>query len=78
MNKKRQTNKTNGYYHFIGVLKMKNQGGKGRKALDLANDAESTLKHNNYPSESIEEHRAMETGNILLAAKELGQQNENS
>ena len=50
---------------------------KGREALDKAHDAESSLKQNNYPSESIEEHRAVETGNILMAEKELGQQNEN-
>lgn len=49
----------------------------GRQKLEKALDAESSLKQNNYPSESIEEHRAVETGNILLAEKELGQQNEN-
>ncbi|WNS73497.1 hypothetical protein RRV45_11215 [Bacillus sp. DTU_2020_1000418_1_SI_GHA_SEK_038] len=50
----------------------------GRQALDNALKAEGSLKHNNYPSDSIDEHRAVETGNIILAEKELGQQNENS
>ncbi|MBY0120406.1 hypothetical protein [Bacillus sp. S/N-304-OC-R1] len=49
----------------------------GREALEKAVEFESSLKQNNYPSESINEHRAVETGNILLAEKELGQQNEN-
>ncbi|MEH7344910.1 hypothetical protein V7122_13740 [Bacillus sp. JJ1532] len=57
---------------------MKKNDAKGRQALDNALNAENSLKHNNYPSGSIDEHRAVETGNILLAAKELGQQNENS
>lgn len=54
-----------------------NMKSKSRKALEKALDTENSLKHNNYPSNSIDEHRAVETGNILLAEKELGQQNEN-
>ena len=57
---------------------MEKSDAKGRQALENALKAENSLKHNNYPSDSIDEHRAVEMGNILLAAKELGQQNENS
>ncbi|WP_170289760.1 hypothetical protein [Cytobacillus depressus] len=48
-----------------------------KQALEEANRKESNLKQDNYPSNSIDEHRSVETGNILLAEKELGQQNEN-
>ena len=57
---------------------MKKYDNAERQALDNALQAEDSLKQNNYPGGSIDEHRAVETGNILLAAKELGQQNENS
>jgi hypothetical protein len=67
------------YIHFIwGVLFMdKPTKSNGRSALEKAFQKESTLKQDNYPSNSIDEHRAVETGNILLAEKEFGQQNEN-
>lgn len=49
----------------------------GLQTLEKALKAEDTLKQNNYPSNSIDEHRSIEMGNILMAEKEFGQQNEN-
>ncbi|WP_156416228.1 hypothetical protein [Cytobacillus dafuensis] len=48
-----------------------------RISLAHANKAQKFPNHNNDPGESLNEHRAIETANVLISEKELGQQNEN-
>ncbi len=51
-----------------------------QKSLKRILEKGETFPHqkSSFLGESVDEHRAVETANILLAQKELGQQNENS
>lgn len=50
---------------------------KELQEIKNANKAEKYPEKNNYPGDSLDEHRAIETANIIIAENEIGQQNEN-
>jgi hypothetical protein len=51
-----------------------------KKKNAFVNDEQMTIQanlNNLEPGESVNEHRKIETGNIILAGEEIRQQNEN-
>jgi len=51
-----------------------------KKKKPVVNEAELTIRanlNNLEPGDSVKEHRTVETGNLILAEKEIGQQNNN-
>jgi hypothetical protein len=66
-------------YHFLPNQKMEVPI-MDKKKKPLIDEEQMTIEanlNNLEPGDSVNEHRALETGNIILAGEEIRQQNEN-